>query len=503
MPEPMRLEMREITKTYGNLRAVDAVSFDLAPGEVHALLGHNGAGKSTLVKILSGVVHPDSGQVLIDGVEVSPRNPRHAQELGVALVDQELSLVPVLTVEENLLLGSLRRSTGNSGSTSPEALRALLDDLGLSHVKLSAPTGNLPIGEQQLVEIARALSRDARIIILDEPTATLSELEIAKVFAAVRGLAAQGKSVIYVSHRLGEVLTLCQRATVFRDGKLVGTRNVAELDRSGIVEMMLGHVPESGRQGLAEVPANPEVVTITGLSVPPRIQSFDLTITGGQIVGLAGQVGCGASEVLRALGGLIPEARGTVDISGSRLTLGSPGRVRAEGVFFAPNDRKEEGLFLSHSIADNLVATRLPRLSGGGFIRKSLQSLNVNRLLALTGISAERRGTEVGSLSGGNQQKVLIARGIEQESSRMLLFDEPARGVDVGGRADIHELIRGAAAQGNAVLFSSTELDEILDLADIIVTMFAGRIVSIRSRAEATAASILTDMTHGSEVMSA
>lgn len=501
--ESLRLEMRAITKTYGNLRAVDDVSFDLAPGEVHALLGHNGAGKSTLVKILSGVVQPDSGEVLIDGVEVSPRNPRHAQELGVALVDQELSLVPVLTVEENLLLGSARATKASAARTSPAALRALLDELGLGHVKLSASTGSLPIGEQQLVEIARALSRDARIIILDEPTATLSEHEIAKVFAAVRSLAEQGKSVIYVSHRLGEVLHLCKRATVFRDGRLVGTRNVAELDRSGIVEMMLGHVPESGRQGVAVRPESPEVVRIFNLSVPPRIQSFNLEATGGQIIGLAGQVGCGASEVLRALAGLVPEASGSVDISGRPLTLGSPERSRSEGVFFASNDRKEEGLFLGHSIADNLVATRLPAISRAAVIRPSLEVGAVSRLLALIGITPERKDGEVAALSGGNQQKVLIARGIGQEGSKLLLFDEPARGVDVGGRADIHELIRGAAALGNAVIFSSTELDEILDLADVIVTMFAGSIVSVRPRSEATATAILTDMTHGSEVMTA
>jgi len=499
----LRLEMTDITKSYANLRALDSVSFDLAPGEVHALLGHNGAGKSTLVKILSGVVQPDSGLIRIDGEEVFPRNPRHAQALGIALVDQELSLVPVLTVEENLLLGSLPRGKSQRNSSSPAALRELLETLGLGHVKLSTPTGELPIGEQQLVEIARALSRDAKIIILDEPTATLSDHEIEKVFAAVRRLTEQGKSVIYVSHRLGEVLTLCQRATVFRDGKLVGTRNVAELDRSGIVEIMLGHVPEEGRQGLAVVPDNPERITISALSVPPRVPSFDLEVTGGEIVGLAGQVGCGASEVLRALGGLVPAARGTVTVSGVALRLGSPKRARSAGIYFAPNDRKQEGLFLGHSISENLVSTRLPRISKGGFISRALRADTVSRLLALTGISPDRQGLEVGALSGGNQQKVMIARDIHQQGSKILLFDEPARGVDVGGRADIHNLIRGAAAEGNAVIFSSTELDEVLDLADVIVTMFAGRIVSVRKRSEVTAASVLTDMTHGSELTSA
>ncbi len=500
MPEELRLEMLNVTKAYGNLLALDDVSFDLRAGEVHALLGHNGAGKSTLVKILSGVVLPDSGTIKIDGVAVSPRNPRHAQELGIALVDQELSLVPVLTVEENLLLGSARTSRRQAASLRKQ-LRPLLDSLGLEHVALSSVTGSLPIGEQQLVEIARALSRDARIIILDEPTATLSDHEIAKVFSAVRGLTAQGKSVIYVSHRLGEVLKLCQRATVFRDGKRIGTRNVADLDRNSLVEMMLGHIPETVRNASAEISDSAEMLSIRSLTIPPRVQGFELDAVGGQIIGLAGQVGCGASEVLRALAGLVPDAHGVVELSGVRLRLGSPGRIRSSGVFFAPNDRKEEGLFLSHSIANNLVATRIPRISRLGFIRKALENANVRKLLDLTGIADDRRALAVGVLSGGNQQKVLIARGIDQQESRMLLFDEPSRGVDVGGRSDIHNLIRGAADQGNVVVFSSTELDEVLDLADVVITMFAGRIVSVRPRSEATASNVLTDMTHGAEVL--
>ena len=496
MSETLRLETQGITKTYGHLHALDDTSFDLRVGEVHALLGHNGAGKSTLVKILSGVVHPDSGTVRIDGEEVSPRNPRHAQDLGVALVDQELSLVSVLTVEENLRLGSRR-------VVSSDELRTLLDTLGLEHVKLTTVTGSLPIGEQQLVEIARALSRDAKILILDEPTATLSEPEIERVFAAVRKLAAQGKSVIYVSHRLGEVLTLCQRATVFRDGKVVGTKNVADLDRAGIVEMMLGHLPEFRSGSEERTPENPQRISIQGLSIPPRVPSFDLEVQGGVIVALAGQVGCGASEVLRALAGLVPNARGTVNLNETKLPLGSAVKALAAGVFFAPSDRKEEGLFLSHSIVNNLVATRLPRVSRGGFIQKSRQNAAVTKLLSLTGIAPERRDLDVGVLSGGNQQKVLVARGIDQPRSKMLLFDEPARGVDVGGRADIHDLIRGAAEQGNVVIFHSTDLDEVFDLADVIVTMFGGRVVSVRSRTEATPAAVLTDMTHGEEGISA
>jgi ABC-type sugar transport system ATPase subunit len=267
--------------------------------------------------------------------------------------------------------------------------------------------------------------------------------------------------------------------------------------------MMLGHLPEFRTGSEERSPENPQHISIRGLAIPPRVPSFDLEVRGGLIVGLAGQVGCGASEVLRALAGLVPNSRGDVELGGVKLSLGSAVKSRAAGVFFSPSDRKEEGLFLTHSIVDNLVATRLPRVSRGGFIQKSMQEAVVSKLLSLTGIARERRELDVGVLSGGNQQKVLVARGIDQPNSKVLLFDEPARGVDVGGRADIHELIRGAAEQGNVVIFHSTDLDEVFDLADVIVTMFAGRLVNVRTRAESTPAAVLTDMTHGEGEISA
>jgi ABC-type sugar transport system ATPase subunit len=491
--EPLtRLEVRGVTKTYGALRALSEVSFDLRPGEVHALLGHNGAGKSTMVKVLSGLVHPDAGTVLIDGEEVSPRNPRQAQALGVALVDQELSLVPTLTVAENMQLGSPR-----SSGTDTRGLRRILDSLGMERVGLGTPVSKLSLGEQQLVEIARALSRDAKILILDEPTATLSDHEIDMVFEAVRRMAADGRSIIYVSHRLGEVLSLCQRATVFRDGRCIGTESVVGMNRDSLVEMMLGHLPEPAeRTHRVRTEAEPAVV-VRDLSVPPRLEEFDLAVAPGEIVGIAGQVGCGASEVMRALAGLIPDASGSMTVRGSATRLGNPRRSARAGVLYTTSDRKEEGLFLGHSIASNIVATRIPRLSRAGLVRRAQDRKAVGTLLSLTNIPAERRRQPVGTLSGGNQQKVLVARSLQAEPCVLLLFDEPTRGVDVGGRAEIHDLVRGAAEEGIAVIFSSTELDEVLELSDTVVTMFGGNIVQVYPRAEVTPALVLTDMTHG------
>jgi ABC-type sugar transport system ATPase subunit len=487
-----RLEVRSVSKAYNAVRALSEVSFDLQPGEVHALLGHNGAGKSTLVKILSGLVQPDSGSLTIDGTEVSPRNPRQAQALGVALVDQELSLVPTLTVAENMLLGSSRANAVDSKS-----LRLILDSLGMERVGLDTNVAKLPLGEQQLVEIARALSRNAKILILDEPTATLSDHEIDRVFAAVRKMAADGRSIIYVSHRLGEILNLCQRATVFRDGHCIGTESIARMDRDSLVEMMLGHLPVvEHRVGRARTDGS-HSLTIEGLSVLPRLEDFALTVAPGEIVGIAGQVGCGAGEVMRALAGLIPEADGSVTVRDRALRLGSPLRSARSGILYTTSDRKQEGLFLGHTIAKNIVATRIPRLSRVGLVRRARESATVTKLLALTGIAYGRRGQGVGELSGGNQQKVLVARSLQKDPCAVLLFEEPTRGVDIGGRAEIHDLIRGAADEGISVIFSSTELDEILDLSDTVVTMFGGVIVDIYQRSDVTPAKILTDMTHG------
>ena len=492
------LEIDGLSKSFGPVRAVRELSLDVRAGEVHAVCGHNGAGKSTLVKTLVGLVRPDEGVIRFEGEELSLRNPQHAQSHGIALVNQELSLVPELSVEDNIYLGGVGVPLVYRRRRLSEGAREVLDQLGLRHVQLGTPVETLSIGERQLVEIARLLVRDARLLILDEPTATLSKPEIERVFRATRDLVAQGRSVIFVSHRLDEVFELCDRVTVLRDGQRVATHEIHEIDRRALIAQMLGEM--EGVKTMQEhehiVPGADEIVVrIEGLTVPGSVDGVSFALERGIITGLAGQVGSGTSTILRALGGLVPTATGTVEVRGRRVLLNTPRRASAAGVLYVPNDRQREGLFLGQTVERNLTVSRLRRLSRLGVLLRRRIRRTARELATMAGVSVERLGSPAASMSGGNQQKVLLGRALQLEGTALLALDEPTRGVDVGGRAEIHNLVREAARKGTAVIFSSTELDEVLDLADVVVTIFHGRIVSVVPRAEASASAILADMT--------
>jgi ABC-type sugar transport system ATPase subunit len=492
------LEVTDLSKSFGPVRAVQGLSLDVRAGEVHAVCGHNGAGKSTLVKALVGLVKPDEGTIRFGGEEISLRNPLDAQGHGIALVNQELSLVPELSVEDNIFLGGLDVPLLYRRRRLSQHARTVLDQLGLRHVHLGTPVETLSIGERQLVEIARLLVRDARLLILDEPTATLSKPEIERVFRATRDLVAQGRSVIFVSHRLDEVFELCDRVTVLRDGRRVGTHEIHEIDRRALIELMLGEM--EGAKAMEEHehtrPGSGEpLVEIRRLTVPGDVEDVSLVLESGLITGLAGQVGSGTSTILRALGGLVPGVSGTVEVRGRPVLLNTPRRAVEAGVLYIPNDRQREGLFRGQTGERNRTVARLGRLSRlGGLLRRRAHRA-ARTLAEMAGVPVERLGSPAGSLSGGNQQKVLLGRALELEGTALLALDEPTRGVDVGGRADIHDLVRAAARKGTAVIFSSTELDEVLDLADVVVTIFHGRIVSVVPRDEASASAILADMT--------
>ena len=492
------LEVAGVSKRFASIQALDAVDFTVAPGEVHGLCGHNGAGKSTLVKVLTGLVQPDEGRLSLDGRELRFSNPREAQASGVALVDQELSVIPALSVVENLFIGDVRSSLVTRRRAQRTAARELLERVGLRHVRLGAPASELAIGERQLLEIARALNRGARLLILDEPTATLSRGEIERVFAAVHDVAAHGCAVIFISHRLDEVLSLCSRVTVMRDGRVVGQHVSSELDRPRLIHLLLGEAgtAEPGDGGTAR-PAGETVLSIDGLAVPGTVEPFELDVRAGQVVGLAGQIGSGASAVLRALGGLTASARGSASARGRRVPLGSPRAAARAGVAFVSDDRKQEGLFLGQTTLQNLVATRLAALSRGGALRRRAMRGCAGGLAQLVGVDGGRLDQPTGNLSGGNQQKVFIGRCLERDGVDVMLLDEPTRGVDVGGRADIHALVRAFTGEGRCALFASTELDELLDLSDVIVTMFEGRVVSVAPRAEWTPRRLLAEMTTG------
>lgn len=488
------LVVEGLSLSYGLVQAVRDAHFKLAPGEVLGLCGHNGAGKSSIVRMLSGQIAPDSGSIVIDGVARNFTGVRDAQAQGMALVDQELSVISALTVVENMALGE--PGLGIGGRISKSECGARLDAVGLEGLDPATYMEDLTLGQRQLVEIARAMGRKARLFILDEPTATLNATDIAHVFSAIRRVTAQGCAVIYVSHRLDEVLALCDRIVVMRDGAVVAEKPAADVTGESLVAMMLGHEPQKHWRQPVEVAFETPMLNLEKLSVEPNVRQFNLSVSAGSITALAGQIGSGASDVLRALAGLSAEAEGNVAIGRASLPLGDPCASLRAGIGFVSADRKGEGLFLTRSIAENLVATRLPALSPWGYLSPRLLAEKATHIANNVGVDPSRLLEPVSQLSGGNQQKVFLGRCLERDDLRVLLLDEPTRGVDVGGRADIHRLIGAIAAKGITIVFASSDLDEVLGLADDIVVMRAGQKICQRQRAATNSAQILSDMTH-------
>jgi ABC-type sugar transport system ATPase subunit len=495
--ETLLCELRGINKSYGPVKALREASMSVRPGEVLGICGHNGAGKSTLIKLLAGAVHADTGTIQFDGQEADFANVQAAQRRGIALVEQELSVVPQLSVADNMVLGNVDEPVMVRRRELDERVRRLLAGVGLNHVDPRTPLEKLALAEQQLVEIGRLLGRRAQLLILDEPTASLSKSEIDRVFEALKAVVAEGKTVIFVSHRLEEILTLCDRVVVMRDGEVVTTEDVGQMTKSRLIELMLG---ARGKELPAPThnPRSDRMVHVSNLTVPGSVDNVSFNVPGGTIVGLAGQVGAGTSEVLRALGGLMLGARGEVIVGGRRLSLGSSRRALASGVQFISNDRKSEGLFLDHPIDLNLVVTRLPRLDRWGWLSPRWIRHAAKDLAQLATVPTDRLSKRVETLSGGNQQKVLLGRCLDSKNLSLLLLDEPTRGVDVGGRAELHRLIRKIAATGATVLFSSTELDELLELSDTTISMFDGRVVRISPRSQTNASRLLGELTQPS-----
>ena len=482
------LEVRGIGKSFGATRALDDVTIAIGTGSVHAFVGENGAGKSTLGKIIAGVFPQDQGDLVLRGTTVAFRSPREALMRGIALVAQEVAVVPRLTVAENVFLGTEPR---RGGFIDRRSLGEQFDRLAReSGFDLDAGTmvGRLTIAQQQQVEILRALARDADLIVLDEPTASLSAAETERLHEIVRGLRAGGKTVILVSHFLGEVLDLSDSITVLRDGRVVRTSPTAEETEANLVLGMLGRPASRTYPDRQPPPADaPIALTVDGLSAP-GVHDVSLTVRAGEIVGLAGLVGAGRTELARAIYGANSASVGEVRVGGAALQ-GKPGASLRAGLAMIPESRKDDGLILRRSIRENVSLPSLPRLQRFGFVRRGAERAQVRDALErVTGTSL--LDAPVASLSGGNQQKLLFARAL-LIGPGVLLADEPTRGIDVGAKRDIYETLVGLAASGLAVILISNEVEEILGLAHRVLVMRSGRLVAELSGADMTEEAIM------------
>ena len=481
-------------KRYGGVHALRGATLRVDPAEVHALMGENGSGKSTMLRILSGQIHPDAGSIHFDGRPTSFRTPSDALRQGIATVTQETTLAPDLSIAENIFLGHrmARRAGFVDWRTTRTRARAAIERLGLE-LDPSLPVRRLRPDRQQMVEIARALSIDARLLILDEPTSSLTDDEVDSLFAVVRRLRDDGVSTIFVSHRIDEVFELADRISVLRDGRSVGEAATAKLTRGGLIHMMVGREleeetrVEEGRESTTT--AGRPALRARGLSAPGLFADVDLDVGAGEIVGLAGLVGAGRSELLESLFGLRSVSAGTIEVDGAERAFRSPRDAIRSRVGFVPADRKTQGLVLERSVRENLVMAatcRVPRLS---YPRPARETAVVDNAFSSLRIRANSPTVSVSTLSGGNQQKVVLGKWLASDPG-LLMLDEPTRGVDVGAKAEIYRLLVGAARDGIGILVSSSETPELRLLCDRIAVMFRGRIVTWLSREEATEARI-------------
>jgi ABC-type sugar transport system ATPase subunit len=489
------LAVNGVTKRFGPNTVLKNISLSLGAGEVHAICGENGAGKSTLVKILTGLYAPDEGTVLVNGQPATIQNPQHAQELGIALVAQELSVVPALSVLDNIWLGNRKVPLFHRRKSLRAQARVALDRVGLSDLSLDAPVSGLSIGRRQLVEIARMLTRDARILFLDEPSATLSDVEIERIFEALRSLKGEGKTIVYITHRLGEVFEICDSVTVLRNGELVGTRPTSEIDRGQLMQMMLGRSIGEMYPNWQSKPGS-AALTIRNLQVPPFVKDFDLVAERGTVTCIAGQLGSGALTIPRALAGLSAVATGEVSVHGKLMRLRSTSAARAANVQFISEDRAGEGIFLRLSVGQNLVATKLRQHTNWGVLARAKLRATAAKLAGAVGVDRKRLRSLADELSGGNQQKLAFGRWIDSAQPGVLLMNEPTRGVDVGARAEIYSLVRAFCDQGYCVVVASSDIEEVLGIADRIISMYRGRQIGSYPRGEADMHRVMADITH-------
>ena len=483
MPEPL-LRMSGISKSFGSAPALARAELSIAPGEAHALVGQNGAGKSTLIKILTGVHTRDEGSILFDGREVAFASPREAQGAGISTIYQELNLVPLRSVTENVVLGYEPRSWwgGIDWARAHARTREILGRFGID-IDVRAPLGRYPTAIQQLVAIARAVSLEAKLVIMDEPTSSLDEREVEVLFKVIRELKASGAAILYVSHFLDELFEICDRVTIMRDGRTVGVETLAETTKLDLVAGMLGRgaaeIQAAGMTSLAHAgePSGAVLLEASGAATGRRLRKLDLSVRRGEIVGLAGLLGSGRTEAARAIFGLDPLIAGAVSAADAPGPIDGPRSAIAAGIGYLTEDRKGEGIVPDLSVRENLTLALLPKLCRFGVVDAAAEREIVARYITALGIKVADMDQPIRELSGGNQQKVLLARWLAIEP-RLLVLDEPTRGVDVGAKREIQAIIRRFVEGGCGVVLISSEFEELIEGADQIVVLQDGRSVT-------------------------
>jgi ribose transport system ATP-binding protein len=486
------LETRHISKSFPGVQALRDVSLTCAAGEVHALVGENGAGKSTLVKILAGAETPDAGQILLDGRAVRFGRPHDAQRHGISIIYQEFNLLPELTVLENVYLGRERHRVPGIVDWPAMARDAqgTLARLGIA-LDVRARVGELSVAQQQMVEIARALSRQARVVIMDEPSTVLAGHELERLFAMIAALKAQGVAIIYISHRLEEVFRIADRATVLRDGQVMATLNPAETTRAALIRLMVGREVQESERDAGRSSEREPVLGVRGLCAEGFLRDISFTLHRGEILGVAGLVGAGRTTLARALFGAASITSGHITVWGRTLAPGDPAAALRAGLALVPEDRKSQGLVVNLSVAQNISLPHLGRLTDGPLLSLHRREALVSGAIRDLAIRTPSAAQEVRYLSGGNQQKVVLAKWLVARP-RVLILDEPTRGVDVGAKAEIYAIIRALARHGTAILMISSELPELLRMADRILVMHEGRLTGEVTAAEATEEAILS-----------
>ncbi|MER2262393.1 MAG: sugar ABC transporter ATP-binding protein [Psychrobacillus sp.] len=494
------IKMTGITKAFNGNTVLNNVEFEIAPGEIHALMGENGAGKSTLMKILTGIYSKDSGEITIKGKPVEFKNPKEAEQAGIAVIHQELNILPDLSVAENLFLGN-EKTFGKSGILKTKemnkAAREVLLSLGLD-IDVKTTARNLSVGKQQIVEIAKAISSNAEVIIMDEPTAALTDREIETLFETIRALQAKGVSFVYISHRMEEIFAICDRITILRDGSYVGVRNIKETNFNEIVQMMVGR-ELGGRFPDRESKIGDVKLVAKNLTRKGYFEDISFELRKGEILGIAGLMGAGRTEVVQSLFGYKKLDSGELILDGKQVKINTPQDAIKLGFGFVTEDRKSEGLILDFSVKENLGITNFNKISKNGVVNTQKEKSLYDSMVKRLGVRTSGPDQTVKSLSGGNQQKIVIAKwlGIEPD---ILILDEPTRGVDVGAKKEIYSIVNTLAENGVSIIMVSSELPEIIGMVDRVLVMHEGKLTGEVTKEEMTQEKIMHYATGGDKV---